>query len=53
MSWVNLDDVYVNKTGDTIAGDLSVGGELIEQLLVGHEAALAVGDRDGEHVADV
>lgn len=28
MSWVNLDDVYVNKTGDTIAGDLSVGGAL-------------------------
>lgn len=28
MSWVNLDDVYVNKTGDTIAGDLSVGGTL-------------------------
>ena len=28
MSWVNLDDVYVNKTGDSIAGDLSVGGAL-------------------------
>lgn len=28
MSWVNLDDVYVNKTGDTISGDLSVGGAL-------------------------
>ncbi len=28
MSWVNLDDVYVNKTGDTIAGDLSVNGAL-------------------------
>lgn len=28
MSWVNLDDVYVNKTGDTIAGDLSVDGAL-------------------------
>lgn len=28
MSWVNLDDVYVNKTGDTIAGDLSVNGTL-------------------------
>lgn len=28
MSWVNLNDVYVNKTGDTIAGDLSVGGAL-------------------------
>lgn len=28
MSWVNLDDVYVNKSGDTIAGDLSVGGAL-------------------------
>lgn len=28
MSWVNLDDVYVNKTGDKIAGDLSVGGTL-------------------------
>lgn len=28
MSWVNLDDVYVNKTGDTIAGNLSVGGAL-------------------------
>lgn len=28
MSWVNLNDVYVNKTGDTIAGDLSVGGTL-------------------------
>ena len=28
MSWVNLNDVYVNKTGDTIAGNLSVGGTL-------------------------
>lgn len=28
MSWVNLDDAYVNKTGDTIAGDLSVNGTL-------------------------
>lgn len=28
MSWVNLDDVYVNKSGDAIAGDLSVGGAL-------------------------
>lgn len=28
MSWVNLDDVYVNKSGDSIAGDLSVGGTL-------------------------
>lgn len=28
MSWVNLNDVYVNKTGDTIDGDLSVGGAL-------------------------
>ena len=28
MSWVNLDDVYVNKTGDTIAGDFSVDGAL-------------------------
>lgn len=28
MSWVNLDNVYVNKTGDTITGDLSVGGTL-------------------------
>lgn len=28
MSWVNLDDVYVNKTGDSIAGNLSVGGTL-------------------------
>ena len=28
MSWVNLDDVYVNKSGDTIAGDLSVNGTL-------------------------
>ena len=28
MSWVNLDDAYVNKTGDTIAGDLSVNGAL-------------------------
>lgn len=28
MSWVNLNDVYVNKTGDTIAGDLSVNGTL-------------------------
>lgn len=28
MSWVNLDDVYVNKTGDTIAGNLSVDGAL-------------------------
>ena len=28
MSWVNLNDVYVNKTGDTIAGNLSVGGAL-------------------------
>lgn len=28
MSWVNLDDVYVNKSGDTIAGDLSVSGAL-------------------------
>ena len=28
MSWVNLNDVYVNKTGDTIAGDLSVNGAL-------------------------
>lgn len=28
MSWVNLDDVYVNKTGGTIAGDLSVNGAL-------------------------
>ena len=28
MSWVNLDDVYVNQTGGTIAGDLSVNGAL-------------------------
>lgn len=28
MSWVNLDNVYVNKTGDSIAGSLSVGGTL-------------------------
>lgn len=28
MSWVNLNDVYVNKTGDTIAGNLSVNGAL-------------------------
>lgn len=28
MSWVNLNDVYVNKTGGAIAGDLSVGGAL-------------------------
>lgn len=28
MSWVNLDDVYVNKTGGTIAGNLSVNGAL-------------------------
>lgn len=28
MSWVNLDDVYVNKSGDSIAGNLSVGGVL-------------------------
>lgn len=28
MSWVNLNDVYVNKSGDAIAGDLSVGGTL-------------------------
>ena len=28
MSWVNLDDVYVNKSGDSIAGNLSVGGAL-------------------------
>lgn len=28
MSWVNLNDVYVNKTGGTIAGNLSVGGAL-------------------------
>lgn len=28
MGWVNLDDVYVNKSGDSIAGNLSVGGTL-------------------------
>lgn len=28
MSWVNLNDTYVNKTGDIIAGDLSVNGAL-------------------------
>ena len=28
MSWVNLDDVYVNKSGDSIAGNLPVGGAL-------------------------
>lgn len=28
MSWVNLNDVYVNKTGDTITGDLAVNGAL-------------------------
>lgn len=28
MSWVNLDDVYVNKSGDSITGNLSVGGAL-------------------------
>ena len=28
MSWVNLDDVYVNKSGDSIAGNLSVCGAL-------------------------
>ena len=28
MSWVNLADVYVNKSGDSIAGNLSVGGAL-------------------------
>lgn len=29
MAWVNLNDVYVNKTGGTIAGDLAVNGSLI------------------------
>lgn len=28
MSWVNLNDVYVNKTGDTITGNLAVNGTL-------------------------
>lgn len=28
MSWVNLNDIYVNKTGDTVIGDLSVNGTL-------------------------
>lgn len=28
MSWVNLNDVYVNQTGGAIAGDLSIGGAL-------------------------
>ena len=28
MSWVNLNDVYVNQTGGTIAGNLSVNGAL-------------------------
>lgn len=28
MSWVNLNDVYVNQTGGIIAGDLSVNGAL-------------------------
>lgn len=28
MSWVNLNDIYVNQTGGTIAGDLSVNGTL-------------------------
>lgn len=28
MSWVNLNDVYVNQTGGTIAGDLSINGAL-------------------------
>lgn len=28
MSWINLNDVYVNQTGGTIAGDLSVNGAL-------------------------
>lgn len=28
MSWVNLDNVYVNKTGGAINGNLSVGGAL-------------------------
>lgn len=28
MTWVNLNDVYVNKTGGTITGDLAVNGNL-------------------------
>lgn len=28
MSWVNLNDVYVNKTGGTISGNLAVNGSL-------------------------
>lgn len=28
MSWVNLNDVYVNKTGGTITGDLTVNGSI-------------------------
>lgn len=29
MAWVNLNDVYVNKTGGTITGDLAVNGNLV------------------------
>ena len=28
MAWVNLNDVYVNKTGGTITGDLTVNGAI-------------------------
>mgnify|MGYP007016410748 CR=1 FL=1 len=28
MTWINLNDVYVNKTGGTITGDLAVNGNL-------------------------
>lgn len=28
MAWVNLNDVYVNKTGGTITGDLTVNGSI-------------------------
>ena len=48
MSWVNLDDDYVNKTGDTIAGDLSVKGTLTIDDKTGNNTTYDVANKISE-----
>lgn len=48
MSWVNLDDAYVNKTGDTIAGDLSVNGTLTIDDKTGNNTTYDVANKISE-----
>ena len=52
MSWVNLNDVYVNKTGDTITGDLAVNGALTANALTANGDLTVIKDSTTYNVAD-